>query len=294
MKKALFMALATAALMSCQKETLTIQQTSEQPFEKNAADLFIERYPESSVMTLAEVDSFLVYCPLWDKETIVSMVCNEPTSTPLERYRYLISLIPASRTNDEPRVESIIQQTSKKRIIDANAELVALTIANLGMSTGGQLVGIDYYKTSSNTINNTDVFLAGWAFGTTSQNGSQFAAFDNYIEFQDTEPTYTMEVSGGNYFVEAALIYNGPTTTFSFYNVQTSQTETRTVETGELLVYGPESEFGELFFNLTLADEVIGSDTYNTATIQGPIPGVASGSAPPIALSGGPWPVVIQ
>lgn len=294
MKNLLFMALSATVLMSCQKEPLTSQQTLGETSEKNSADVFVDLYPESVRMTAAEVDSFLVYCPTWDRETIVSMVCEAPTSTPVERYRYLVSFLPDSRTNDEPRVESIIQQTSRKRIIDANANLVALTIANLGMITGGQLVGIDYHKTSSNLITNTDVFLAGWAFGTTNQNGAQFAAFDTYIEFQDLEPTYTMELSGGNYLIEAALVYNGPSTSFSFYNTQTQQSETRTVETGELLVYGPESEFGELFFNLTFADETLGSDVYNTATIQGPIPGVASGSAPPIALTGGNWPVVTQ
>jgi hypothetical protein len=136
------------------------------------------------------------------------------------------------------------------------------------------------------------VYLAGWAYNTTFQNGTQFAAFDNFIEFQDTEPTYVTEYSGGNFGIEAALVYNGPTTAFTFYNVLTSQVETVTIETGELMVYGPFSEYGELFFNLTLADEIYGSPTYNTATIQGPIPGTSSGAGPAVALTGGPWPVV--
>lgn len=279
-----------ALFSSCTKDT-TIQQTQGETATKNAADVFIETHVESNVLTMAEIDSFIVYCPIWDKQTLVSMLAETPKATAEERFRYLMGFVQFNR-NDEPRVESIIQQTSKKRIIDANAELVALTIANLGLSTSGQLVGIDFHRSSQNRINNTDVFLAGWAYGTTMQNGSQFAAFDSYIEFQDLEPTYTMELSGGNYFIEAAIVYNGPETSFSFFNTQTSQVETRTVETGELLVYGPESEFGELFFNLTLADETIGSEFYNTAAIQGPFPGVVSGSAPPIALSGGPWPII--
>jgi hypothetical protein len=193
------------------------------------------------------------------------------------------------RLIDEPRVETIIQQTSKKRIIDANAETVAFTIANLGISTSGQMLSVDFHKSSQNKINNTDVYLAGWAYSTTEQNGSQIAALDDYIEFQDIEPVYITEMSGGNFTIEAALIYNGPATSFTFYNIQTQAIETRTIETGELLIYGPDSEFGELFFNLTLADETIGSATYNSATVQGPIPGVVN-STSAFALTGGAWP----
>lgn len=285
MRKFIFVILSALMLASCAKD-------HEISTYENDADRFVRENPERSTMSENEIDLFMQYCQIWPKETLVDMLCHAPSSTPADRYKKLMSAVSPSRLNNEPRVESIIQYSSRKRIIDANASLVAMTIANLGTSTGGQMLAIDYFRSSANTINNTDVFLAGWAYGTSFQNGSQFAAFDNFIEFQDTEPTYTMELSGGNYFIEAALIYNGSPTLFSFYNTQTGQVEQRTIETGEILVYGPDSEFGELFFNLTLADETIDSAFYNTASIQGPIPGTVSGAAPVISLTGGPWPQI--
>lgn len=289
MKQFTLIVFAALAIVSCTKTEAVPSQVYE-----NAADMFVSEMPERILMTQEEVDMFMVYCDLWGRDTIERMVCEIPSTSPKERYRELMSMLPQDRINNEARVESIIQQTPRKRIIDANASLVAFTIANLGLSTNGQLIGIDYARSAANVINNTDVFLAGWAYGTTSQGGSQYMAQDSYIEFQDLEPTYLSEFSAGNYSVEGALIYNGPQIPFSFYNVITGQVEERTIETGEVLVYGSDSEFGELFFNLTLSDESIGSDTYNTATIQGPIPGVINGSQPPIALSGGPWPVISQ
>ena len=287
MRKLLFILIALLTIESCQKNQPEISQ-------QNDADKFISERGESPIMTEQEVDLFLEYCQIWPKDILMEMVCRTPSNSPAQRFARLIDAAPSIRVNNEPVVESIIQQTPRKRIIDANAILVAQTIANMGLSTSGQLIGIDYHKSSTNTINNTDVFLAGWAYGTTFQNGSQFAAFDTYIEFQDLEPTYTAEFSGGNYTIEGVITYNGPSTPFSFYNVQTAQTEERTVETGEIFVYGPDSEFGDLFFNLTLVDETLGADTFNTATINGPIPGTVSGAQAPIALSGGPWPVVTQ
>jgi len=287
MRKLLFIAITALTVMSCTKNEVVSSY-------ENPADEFVSERVERTLMTEDEVEMFLEYCSLWPKEVVMDMVCKIPSTSPKERYERLMSTVSSGRADNEIFFESIIQQTSKKRIIDANASLVAFTIANLGLTTNGQLIGIDYYRSAANVINNTDVFLAGWAYGTTYQNGSQFAAFDSYIEFQDVEPVYTAEFSGGNYTIEGVVTYNGPSILFSFYNVQTGQVEQRTVETGEVLVYGPDSEFGELFFNLTLADEVIGSDFYNTATIQGPIPGTLSGAQPPIALSGGPWPVVTQ
>ena len=287
MRKLIFILIAALTIVSCAKTETSVSY-------KNAADKFVAENKESTLMTETEVDMFLEYCNLWSRDMIVSMTCVQPSSDPSVRYSRLMDAIGEGRADVEPRVESIIQMTLKKRIIDANANLVALTIANLGLPTTGQLIGIDYYRSATNTINNTDVFLAGWAYGTTYQNGAQFAAFDSYIEFQDVEPVFTAEFSGGNYSIEGVVTYNGPSTLFSFYNVQTGMIEERTVDTGEILVYGPDSEYGDLFFNLTLADETIGSANYNTATIQGPIPGTSSGSVPPIAITGGPWPVVTQ
>jgi hypothetical protein len=287
MRKLIFIAIAALTIVSCTKNEVTTSY-------ENPADKFVAERVERTLMTEDEVDMFLGYCSLWPKEILMDMACKIPSTSPKQRYERLMSTVSLGRGVNEVFVESIIQQTSKKRIIDANPSLVAFTIANLGLPTNGQLIGIDYHRSAANVINNTDVFLAGWAYGTTYQNGSQFASFDSYIEFQDVEPVYTAEFSGGNYTIEGVIIYNGPPTLFSFYNVQTAQVEQRTIETGEVLVYGPDSEFGELFFNLTLIDEVIGSDTYNTATIQGPIPGTVSLAQPPIALSGGPWPIITQ
>jgi len=287
MRKLIFVLIAAMTIVSCEK-------TQQEIVHANAADKFVSERAESPTMTEAEVDMFLQYCSIWSKEMLMEMVCKAPSESPDRRYAKLLAAAPSFRVSNEPVVESIIQQTSRKRIIDANASLVAFTIANLGLPTTGQLIGIDYHKSSANVINNTDVFLAGWAYGTTFQNGAQFAASDSYIEFQDLAPTYIAEFSGGNYTIEGVITYNGPTTLFSFYNVQTQEPEERTVETGEILVYGPDSEFGELFFNLTLVDETLEADTFNTATIKGPIPGTVSGDHAPIALSGGPWPVVIR
>jgi hypothetical protein len=286
MRKFIFAFIALLTIVSCTKsETATSYES--------IADEFVSERPERALMTEEEVDMFMQYCSLWPKEVVMDMVCKTPSTKPSDRYSRLMDMVSSERTNNEARVESIIQQTTKKRIIDADASLVAYTIANLGLSTNGQLIGIDYHRSAANVINNTDVFLAGWAYGTTLQNGSQFASFDSYIEFQDIEPVYTAEFSGGNYLIEGVVTYNGPSILFSFFNVETGQVEQRIIETGEIIVYGPDSEFGELFFNLTLADEVNGSETYNTATIQGPIPGAISGG-PSIALTGGPWPVVTQ
>ena len=263
---------------------------------ENFADIYVIEHAEQSVMSEAE------FTDLCEQITVFSdYVLREalqpgriPITTPEaieEKYKLLKAEI-AGRDDDSGPIERIIQLTPTKRILDADENSLALTIANFGatVTSGGMSnISYDYHRSPQNRITNLDIALANWALNTTNQTGGSFIADDDFIDVIDPM-NFVQDVSGGNYFTEVALVYNGPDIDFSYFDVQTQNVETIPIASGELLVYdNTESQFGTLFFNLTLINEP-GGPTYIDATLSGPIPGLQSGQS--IAFSGGDWPVV--
>lgn len=172
-------------------------------------------------------------------------------------------------------VESIIQVSPTKRIIDANPESVALVIANMG-STVPAYTSYDYLTNSLNRITTSDLHLANWAYQNSNVPGNFFAVDDDYIELVDGTVTISTMFSGQNYSVEALLLYNGPNTNFTFFNTYTGTTETITITTGEMLSYGPGTPLGELILDPTLYNENWDGEIlteFVDARIVGPIPG---------------------
>lgn len=279
----IFMALVSlvAFYVSCTKQHDTASSIL-------SPESYIDTYHEADVMSSSQLTEFMKVCDLFPREVLEKMLCT-PQDTSKEacnaRVKELMSYIRGAKANSEQLVETIIQ-VGNKRIIDANQLGVAVTIAHIGMSTNGTLISYDYYKSSQNKINSTDVYLAGWALSTTNQPGPQFVAQDNYIEFSDPIPL--MEFSGGNWEVETALTYNGPTIPhYVYWNVFINDTASFELTPGTVLLFGADSEFGSLILDLTLQDETIPSSTYNSAYLTGAIPGTTTTQ---IALFGGPWP----
>lgn len=268
-------------IVGCSKEQQIHQNTET---SLNEAERYVQETNDhwNGVVSVEFFEMYLQNQSLFPENVLrACLVPGQKIDTTIEARRARLETLRSSlqeRSIESSSVESVIQVTSTRKIIDANEISVALVIANMG-STVPPNTSYDYLTNSQNRITTSDLFLANWAYQNDNIPGSFIVADDDYIELAEGTLVASAFSSGQNYFVEAILEYSGPPMNFSYFNTYSGTTETITLQTGEVLLYGPETPLGELILDPTLFNESFEGDQiteFVDARIIGPIPGGSS------------------
>lgn len=270
--------IVTVSFAACNKAE---HESPTSVLELNDAEKWVQENPDNwnGIVSEEFIQEYVCSQDLFNENVLRECLTpGQPIDTSFEARTKRMSLLHSNlygRDISGQTVESIIQVSSVKRILDANAESVVLVISNMG-STAQPYMSYDYLQNSMNKITPADLFLANWALNNTQTNGNFIVSDDDYIELIDGTVTVSTMMSGQNYFVEAILQYNGPGTNFTHYNTITGTTETIPIQTGEILAYGPGTPLGELILDPTLYNETWDGEfltEFVDAKLVGPIPG---------------------